>query len=146
MIRRPPRSPRTDTLFPYTTPFRSLRSSPPDALECLRVVTFREAQEQAADEVLQRVVCGRTVGENGFPNRALFPCGRSDGQGSELQKDVIADVLARQLVLAVLLLAGLGTCGIVIPDAQRHARVEVEVASATALDEPVKQDFEQVTV
>src|SRR3546814_4580482 len=37
MIRRPPRSTRTDTLFPYTTLFRSLgfdethpRSSPPD--------------------------------------------------------------------------------------------------------------------
>src|SRR3546814_5515462 len=27
MIRRPPRSTRTDTLFPYTTLFRSLRSS-----------------------------------------------------------------------------------------------------------------------
>src|SRR3546814_3838270 len=26
MIRRPPRSTRTDTLFPYTTPFRSPRS------------------------------------------------------------------------------------------------------------------------
>src|SRR3546814_1442971 len=28
MIRRPPRSTRTDTLFPYTTLFRSSRSSP----------------------------------------------------------------------------------------------------------------------
>src|SRR3546814_10200811 len=28
MIRRPPRSTRTDTLFPYTTLFRSLRPSP----------------------------------------------------------------------------------------------------------------------
>src|SRR3546814_6120781 len=28
MIRRPPRSTRTDTLFPYTTLFRSLRTSP----------------------------------------------------------------------------------------------------------------------
>src|SRR3546814_7327535 len=28
MIRRPPRSTRTDTLFPYTTLFRSLRSNP----------------------------------------------------------------------------------------------------------------------
>src|SRR3546814_12164933 len=28
MIRRPPRSTRTDTLFPYTTLFRSGRSSP----------------------------------------------------------------------------------------------------------------------
>src|SRR3546814_959852 len=29
MIRRPPRSTRTDTLFPYTTLFRSSRRSPP---------------------------------------------------------------------------------------------------------------------
>src|SRR3546814_13152530 len=29
MIRLPPRSTRTDTLFPYTTLFRSFRSSPP---------------------------------------------------------------------------------------------------------------------
>src|SRR3546814_4479996 len=28
MIRRPPRSTRTDTLFPYTTPFRSLLGIP----------------------------------------------------------------------------------------------------------------------
>src|SRR3546814_3831192 len=31
MIRRPPRSTRTDTLFPYTTRFRSHRSSLTDA-------------------------------------------------------------------------------------------------------------------
>src|SRR3546814_10164893 len=29
MIRRPPRSTRTDTLFPYTTLFRSLEAPPP---------------------------------------------------------------------------------------------------------------------
>src|SRR3546814_3806118 len=29
MIRLPPRSTRTDTLFPYTTLFRSVRSGPP---------------------------------------------------------------------------------------------------------------------
>src|SRR3546814_14679632 len=34
MIRRPPRSTRTDTLFPYTTLFRSVRGAhqPPDRL------------------------------------------------------------------------------------------------------------------
>src|SRR3546814_16710006 len=31
MIRRPPRSTRTDTLFPYTTLFRSLLLTPPAA-------------------------------------------------------------------------------------------------------------------
>src|SRR3546814_10481544 len=30
MIRRPPRSTRTDTLFPYTTLFRSQRRQPPE--------------------------------------------------------------------------------------------------------------------
>src|SRR3546814_4230872 len=34
MIRRPPRSTRTDTLFPYTTLFRSLRAD--DAAQLLR--------------------------------------------------------------------------------------------------------------
>src|SRR3546814_9124313 len=33
MIRRPPRSTRTDTLFPYTTLFRSLRHNPARRLE-----------------------------------------------------------------------------------------------------------------
>src|SRR3546814_2964309 len=33
MIRRPPRSTRTDTLFPYTTLFRS---APPDGVGCVR--------------------------------------------------------------------------------------------------------------
>src|SRR3546814_9175812 len=32
MIRRPPRSTRTDTLFPYTTLFRSLLRHPPPAM------------------------------------------------------------------------------------------------------------------
>src|SRR3546814_7520733 len=38
MIRRPPRSTRTDTLFPYTTLFRSLglRRNPPRSLGCHR--------------------------------------------------------------------------------------------------------------
>src|SRR3546814_6505507 len=35
MIRRPPISTRTDTLFPYTTLFRSLSPSP-DHLRCVR--------------------------------------------------------------------------------------------------------------
>src|SRR3546814_13302397 len=32
MIRRPPRSTRTDTLFPYTTLFRSIKANPHQAL------------------------------------------------------------------------------------------------------------------
>src|SRR3546814_6168165 len=38
MIRRPPRSTRTDTLFPYTTLFRSFRHGRPEPPDVPRVV------------------------------------------------------------------------------------------------------------
>src|SRR3546814_10450067 len=37
MIRRPPRSTRTDTLFPYTTLFRSLRAKPKKRNDLIRL-------------------------------------------------------------------------------------------------------------
>src|SRR3546814_2895673 len=40
MIRRPPRSTRTDTLFPYTTLFRSHAGSPPMAWELHQVTDW----------------------------------------------------------------------------------------------------------
>src|SRR3546814_1116819 len=45
MIRRPPRSTRTDTLFPYTTLFRSL-SAEQEAEEQARLERERAAQQQ----------------------------------------------------------------------------------------------------
>src|SRR3546814_2667078 len=49
MIRRPPRSTRTDTLFPYTTLFRS---QPLDGRAHLRVVPVRERHRVAAVDPL----------------------------------------------------------------------------------------------
>src|SRR3546814_3104862 len=46
MIRRPPRSTRTDTLFPYTTLFRSARN-PGHPLYAFRRSRFRAGDEQA---------------------------------------------------------------------------------------------------
>src|SRR3546814_5982725 len=43
MIRRPPRSTRTDTLFPYTTLFRSARERQPDA-SVLRHAAFGDVE------------------------------------------------------------------------------------------------------
>src|SRR3546814_2598697 len=43
MIRRPPRSTRTDTLFPYTTLFRSTRSSTAISLSASRAGTAMTA-------------------------------------------------------------------------------------------------------
>src|SRR3546814_1608673 len=50
MIRRPPRSTRTDTLFPYTTLFRSVESSAvaEDDAGAERLWRFREAHPEAA--------------------------------------------------------------------------------------------------
>src|SRR3546814_2126389 len=61
MIRRPPRSTRTDTLFPYTTLFRSAGVRPP--ARQLLVLRYRRgehqphpqhrrAQDQGADDLL----------------------------------------------------------------------------------------------
>src|SRR3546814_20853466 len=71
MIRRPPRSTRTDTLFPYTTLFRSLTPLG---------VTGRDA-----DEALERAPI--TCNKNGIPFDPLPPVktSRSEEHTSELQ-------------------------------------------------------------
>src|SRR3546814_10211391 len=56
MIRRPPRSTRTDTLFPYTTLFRSLRL---DAVEIDHLVTGQDTEIAGfADGVRERLQDG----------------------------------------------------------------------------------------
>src|SRR3546814_3162758 len=69
MIRRPPRSTRTDTLFPYTTLFRSLRFEPQRRPLRVLVIVQRLPFAQRARE------CG------GCP----YPGGRSEEHTSELQ-------------------------------------------------------------
>src|SRR3546814_6723214 len=51
MIRRPPRSTRTDTLFPYTTLFRSVADGHFDALQA---VALRPRRRLGADDGLAR--------------------------------------------------------------------------------------------
>src|SRR3546814_3015093 len=58
MIRRPPRSTRTDTLFPYTTLFRS-----PLALEAAHVAQEAGHQEVELGPQLAQVVLQRGAGE-----------------------------------------------------------------------------------
>src|SRR3546814_7897189 len=59
MIRRPPRSTRTDTLFPYTTLFRSFQASRILSLPGL-TVTVREMADAlasvAGNDVAQRIL------------------------------------------------------------------------------------------
>src|SRR3546814_5966225 len=58
MIRRPPRSTRTDTLFPYTTLFRSIKS---DEATALQEFIARREQRHACGQAL---CASRMVGEN----------------------------------------------------------------------------------
>src|SRR3546814_7289826 len=82
MIRRPPRSTRTDTLFPYTTLFRSPSSpfkggrhaTPAEILRRLRVADRRSGGERAPHDRARRT--GRRL------RRGLA---RSEEHTSELQ-------------------------------------------------------------
>src|SRR3546814_3704955 len=78
MIRRPPRSTRTDTLFPYTTLFRSV---------CRRVAGRRKVPPDADDRTRlePRPRRGLLVGEP-VRYRSTPPCpARSEEHTSELQ-------------------------------------------------------------
>src|SRR3546814_13519745 len=66
MIRRPPRSTRTDTLFPYTTLFRSLAQLRPDIGEALvlRMIVAVEIGDDAAAVQRRRhehALCGEAA-------------------------------------------------------------------------------------
>src|SRR3546814_7083269 len=70
MIRRPPRSTRTDTLFPYTTLFR-----PPAEIEILPgtgvdLARFTPAAEPDQDQPPVACFVGRMLAEKGLPELA----------------------------------------------------------------------------
>src|SRR3546814_1031511 len=84
MIRRPPRSTRTDTLFPYTTLFRS---PPPISLPSGGDAIAASLQLQAPERALGRLgadqgngQCGKRRRGGGTPVR-----GRSEEHTSEIQ-------------------------------------------------------------
>src|SRR3546814_15602477 len=72
MIRRPPRSTRTDTLFPYTTLFRSWR------------VGCRNQSGMTMRSLLLRRLA-RCLDDRGKIERAVAGGGRSEEHTSELQ-------------------------------------------------------------
>src|SRR3546814_718387 len=72
MIRRPPRSTRTDTLFPYTTLFRSMRGRRPKAVDIVTAPhpgfpTDMQAQFMAMNCIAEGVaIVDETIFENRF--------------------------------------------------------------------------------
>src|SRR3546814_2068752 len=66
MIRRPPRSTRTDTLFPYTTLFRSVTYFPVDnqTLEYMRRTNRSEEQIDLVEDYCKENLLWRTGNED----------------------------------------------------------------------------------
>src|SRR3546814_1538018 len=91
MIRRPPRSTRTDTLFPYTTLFRSTDAPSRDQLwswfDRQSEVTKAEAKRRAAalDAVERIKASGMTASVAVATVAAQTGCSRSEEHTSELQ-------------------------------------------------------------
>src|SRR3546814_12361620 len=90
MIRRPPRSTRTDTLFPYTTLFRSsflrevvgrrgedVRQVVPDVAVAVAVVVDGEVHEGRGNELELAHGAGPGAGHRGGGDVALVEIGRA---------------------------------------------------------------------
>src|SRR3546814_1149341 len=88
MIRRPPRSTRTDTLFPYTTLFRSRPGNQLGrGVECRRRGPGRSARDVGPNRHRIDVGGGSAGGPvtREFPPEGGFRYGRSEEHTSELQ-------------------------------------------------------------
>src|SRR3546814_5466560 len=81
MIRRPPRSTRTDTLFPYTTLFRSLLAFLPIPVIILGSLRYQRTLEKRYDAV--RAAAGRIA--DTLTNNLSGIATRSEEHTSELQ-------------------------------------------------------------
>src|SRR3546814_955959 len=83
MIRRPPRSTRTDTLFPYTTLFRSVIAAPATAALCAK---RRPLGRQAASHRIRGAGADRAApGVSPGGSRQPASPSRSEEHTSELQ-------------------------------------------------------------
>src|SRR3546814_5025474 len=84
MIRRPPRSTRTDTLFPYTTLFRSAGLNMGDAAPS--VEEFASEDMGSADDLRAfAALCRPAVIRGRFSDWPAVAAGRSEEHTSELQ-------------------------------------------------------------
>src|SRR3546814_14391866 len=86
MIRRPPRSTRTDTLFPYTTLFRSLRD--PDQVRGQVVLGPGPALGDQVDEVVPRLLAGGLGGPQLRDRRGGLDAGGTGGEEGAEQMPV----------------------------------------------------------
>src|SRR3546814_4269534 len=100
MIRRPPRSTRTDTLFPYTTLFRSAvyldsdRSIRPDGTaqyyfngyDGALLATYIAGEQSTASELIDWIYTVHTGLWGGWFGRLLLLAGRRTPEGIEIAR------------------------------------------------------------
>src|SRR3546814_5216275 len=84
MVRRPPRSTRTDTLFPYTTLFRSARQFHGHFV----------VGQPCPDRRDSRGACAGAAGLR--QARAAFPCSRADAAFVDDLRDIDVDPVGEQ--------------------------------------------------
>src|SRR3546814_16841646 len=103
MIRRPPRSTRTDTLFPYTTLFRSLHP----VLDAARDVAERGVRphhhEQVREAVHQHAEAGRQVAAPAFlqpPSADPATVDAVEAAGDGVEAGGVDDHVEREVALA----------------------------------------------
>src|SRR3546814_10817095 len=104
MIRRPPRSTRTDTLFPYTTLFRSLEwQSVPPRGQTWTSGPDRRAMDGSGAAVIKAIVTDieGTTSSIDFVHQTLFPYARQhlrrflrEQAGDDAVQQIMADVEA----------------------------------------------------
>src|SRR3546814_2033047 len=100
MRRRPPRSTRTDTLFPYTTLFRSLRHY------YLRRLRDRGFWQSAVRGKVNPVAAARSLGQLLTQRFAIAGGPRSAGQSARPLPERMADGLDRFAGAVLLVLCG----------------------------------------
>src|SRR3546814_11641966 len=82
MIRRPPRSTRTDTLFPYTTLFRSLAAARERTCRgCRNESTISEVRFFQYSRALDAEQGVRAASERGLPDSSLYRALSLEGHG-----------------------------------------------------------------
>src|SRR3546814_3582924 len=88
MIRRPPRSTRTDTLFPYTTLFRSLHALGTNILQayiCIETFKGLELPDRERYATVISVLCEMFAG---LPRKIIEALDEINGiDGSEVKRD-----------------------------------------------------------
>src|SRR3546814_9303349 len=85
MIRRPPRSTRTDTLFPYTTLFRSRNATINDIEDAVRTISSLGIEKVVRDNArghIQKAIELISRYDDKVPKREII---RSEEHTSELQ-------------------------------------------------------------